>query len=135
MKVITVKQPWAWLIAQGIKPVENRTWKTRYRGPIVIQVSAHKRSARDFEAAATFAMERDIIVPPQVELERGCTVAIADLVDCVSQHDSPWFEGPYGWVLENVRPLPAFPLKGRLGVYDCPAGVVKLIERFLEAAA
>ena len=31
-KVITVKQPWARLIAQGVKNIENRTWKTNYRG-------------------------------------------------------------------------------------------------------
>jgi hypothetical protein len=132
MKVLTVKQPWAWLVAQGIKPIENRTWRTRYRGPLVIQASAHKRPARDFASAAEFAMARGIAVPPQNELERGCTVALVDLVDCVPAHSSPWFEGPFGWVLENVRLLPAFPLAGRLGVYDCPPDVLAKINNWFE---
>ena len=132
MKVLTVTQPWAWLIAQGFKPVENRTWKTRYRGPLVIQASAHKRTAKDYESAAAFALECGVVVPPQAEIERGCTVALVELTDCVTSHPSPFFEGPYGWVYENVRALPALPLTGRLGVYDCPADVVEAIESFLE---
>lgn len=36
MKVITIKQPWATLIAEGIKKYEFRTWKTKYRGEILI---------------------------------------------------------------------------------------------------
>ncbi|HHY88739.1 MAG TPA: ASCH domain-containing protein, partial [Chloroflexi bacterium] len=36
MKALSVRQPWAWLIAQGYKTVENRTWATNYRGPLLI---------------------------------------------------------------------------------------------------
>ena len=40
MKVIVIRQPWAWLIVNGYKDVENRTWVTRYRGMLLIQASA-----------------------------------------------------------------------------------------------
>jgi len=36
MKALSVRQPWAWLIANNLKPIENRTWPTRYRGAFLI---------------------------------------------------------------------------------------------------
>ena len=45
MKVIVIRQPWAWLIVNGIKDIENRSWRTRYRGPLLIQASARKPAA------------------------------------------------------------------------------------------
>ena len=36
MKVLTVKEPWASLIAYGYKEYEFRSWKTNYRGKILI---------------------------------------------------------------------------------------------------
>ena len=36
MKVLTLKQPWATLVAEGIKKYEFRSWKTKYRGKILI---------------------------------------------------------------------------------------------------
>ena len=41
LKVIVVRQPWAWLIVNGFKDIENRSWQTRYRGPLLIQASAN----------------------------------------------------------------------------------------------
>jgi hypothetical protein len=35
-RTLTVRQPWAWAIARGHKDIENRSWTTRYRGPIAI---------------------------------------------------------------------------------------------------
>jgi hypothetical protein len=51
MKIISIKQPWASLIVHGLKDVENRTWPTRYRGPLLIHASqrADDTSATDIE--------------------------------------------------------------------------------------
>jgi hypothetical protein len=35
-KAISIRQPWAWLIVNGFKDVENRSWKTKYRGPVLV---------------------------------------------------------------------------------------------------
>jgi ASCH domain len=43
MKVIVIRQPWAWLIVNGIKDIENRSWRTRYRGPLLSVLSAKVR--------------------------------------------------------------------------------------------
>lgn len=48
MKALSIKQPWASLIAQGIKDIENRTWKTKFRGRIFIHASA-KPAGQTFE--------------------------------------------------------------------------------------
>ena len=40
MKVLTSKQPWATLVAEGIKKYEFRTWKTNYRGRVLIHAGA-----------------------------------------------------------------------------------------------
>jgi hypothetical protein len=47
MKILSVRQPWASLIVNGFKDVENRTWPTRYRGRILV----HARSVRMIFAA------------------------------------------------------------------------------------
>ena len=50
---------------------------------------------------------------------RGAIIGEVDIVDCVTQSDSPWFEGPYGLVLANPtlydQPIP---YKGRLGLFE-----------------
>ena len=47
MKTLSVKQPWSTLICAGVKDVENRTWRTEYRGPLLIHASAQEdRSAK-----------------------------------------------------------------------------------------
>ena len=51
-------------------------------------------------------------------IERGGIVGQANLVDCVTESTSEWFDSPYGFVLENAQPLPFQPCKGRLGIFD-----------------
>lgn len=43
MKAISIKQPWASLIAHGIKDIENRSWRTNYRGRVLIHAGASKK--------------------------------------------------------------------------------------------
>ncbi|HTV55212.1 MAG TPA: ASCH domain-containing protein, partial [Terriglobia bacterium] len=39
MKALSIRQPWAWLIVNGFKPIENRSWNTNFRGRILIHAS------------------------------------------------------------------------------------------------
>lgn len=50
MKAISIRQPWAWLIVNGFKDIENRSWRTKYRGPVLIHASAAKPSMDDYGA-------------------------------------------------------------------------------------
>ena len=129
MKILTVRQPWAWLILNG-KDIENRTWASSYRGPILIQSSAKKAS--DHEQACRYAAARGVRVPE--ELQYGGIVGAAVLNRCCSSHSSPWFMGPVGWVLEHAQALPFTPINGRLGLFDAPEWLLDQLRPHLSAS-
>lgn len=76
MKVITIKQPFASMIAAGIKEYEFRTWKTKYRGEILIHAGKgiDKKAMKKFEGYG-------------LDYPAGCIIAKAVLSDCVEVND------------------------------------------------
>ena len=113
MKTLSIRQPWAWLIVNGHKDVENRCWLTHLRG--TIQVHAALGMTRDeYAFAHVVAEENGVELPPAADLQRGGIVGQVDIVDCVDQDASPWFFGEFGFVLKNAKPLPFRPCKGAL---------------------
>ncbi|HJV52818.1 MAG TPA: ASCH domain-containing protein [Noviherbaspirillum sp.] len=123
MKAISIRQPWAWLIVNGYKDIENRTWATKFRGNVLIHASKGMTKA-EYDAAVDFAFWRyggcSLGIPSFDELQRGGIVGVAEIVDCVSKSDSPWFVGDYGFVLRNARKIEFKPITGRLGFFDVP---------------
>ena len=73
MKTLSVKQPNATLICAGIKRVENRTWKTDYRGRLYIHASGDNNSFYDynelpekwFDTFADYIEKYDNFTPPE----------------------------------------------------------------------
>lgn len=129
MRTLSIRQPWCWLIIQGHKPIENRDWSTPWRGEFLIHAGAGLVQRDYIECAAYLRDELGIELPDfrdQVQVPRGGIVGIATLADVVSEHDSPFFMGPFGFVLENARPLPFVPWKGQLGWFDVPRSAVGL---------
>lgn len=117
--IISIRQPWAWLIVHGPKRVENRTWRTNYRGPILIHASSGLTRA-EYESAVQFMASRQILpafLPRPEELERGGIIGRAEVIDCISESSDPWFMGPHGHVLSNVQPLEFRKLKASLGYF------------------
>ena len=109
MKAILIRQPWAWLIVQGYKDVETRTWSTKYRGPILIHAAKTLNPAFD-ELCQVLREEFDIEVPPRKQLPRGGIVGQATIVDCVIEYDSDFFSGPMAlcWRMRSrIRSRPA----------------------------
>src|ERR1700689_5169089 len=104
MKVIVIRQPWAWLIVHGFKDIENRSWRTRYRGTLLIQASAGLPTKHALEDIRLFVRKRGVDLPE--DFERGGIVGMAQLDDCVTSSGSKWFEGPVGWVLSKPKRLP-----------------------------
>lgn len=123
MKALSIRQPWAWLILQGFKPVENRSWETLYRGPLLIHAGQTMTRA-NYEACMLFIASDPRIahiaclVPMPDQLVRGGIVGQADLVGCVRSDPSPWFVGDFGWQLRNAAATPFRPLKGALGLFN-----------------
>lgn len=112
MRALSIRQPWASLIVAGIKDIENRTWRTKYRGPLLIHAACTeaKLSARE--------MTRYLTLLDLDELPRGGIIGRVEVVDCVETHCSHWFEGPIGWVLQNPEPIPFRRVRGALGLFQ-----------------
>lgn len=130
-KVIVIRQPWAWLIVNGIKDIENRSWRTRYRGMLLIQASATPPTRRQLEECRRAPRLRGVQLPD--EFETGGIVGMAEVKECVTSSRSKWFHGPIGWKLSNARKLRFIPLKGQLGLFDPPATVRRRVMEQLRA--
>ena len=57
-------------------------------------------------------------LPAFEELQRGGIIGSVELVDCVTDHPSPWYMGDVGFVLRDPKPLPFVPVKGRLNFFE-----------------
>ncbi len=138
MKAITIKQPWATLIALGEKRFETRSWQTKYRGPIAI----HASKIIDYEACSYPAIREMLIKYGFYNTElipTGCVIATAAIADCYKVtndkgstaettgsfiNDQEYLFGDYtvgrfAWKLEQVQlmatPIPA---KGKLSLWE-----------------
>ncbi len=121
-KALSVRQPWAWAIMYAGKDIENRSWQAvnhglKQRGTIVLHASKGMTKA-EYEDAAEFMAGIGVKCPPPADLWRGAVIGTVDVVDVVSESQSPWFFGPRGLVLKN--PEPKFPaaVSGALGYFD-----------------
>lgn len=126
MKALTICQPYPWLILIGDKHVENRTWPTRYRGPLAI----HAGKSREW----LDAFDEDNATEAGYPLVFGAVVGICTLADCVhvdqinaGQLDERFPQlihrdhvgGPYCWVLTDVRRLVTpVPWRGAQGLFN-----------------
>lgn len=117
MKAISVRQPWAWLIVNGHKDIENRSWRTKYRGQVLIH-AGQKLDMYDYLVAQTIATKLGITLPFPDDLQRGGIVGMVGITDCVEESQSPWFFGPKGFTLAGAVPLPFEPMKGRLSFFE-----------------
>jgi len=116
MRLLTVRQPWASLIVRGTKRVENRSWRTDYRGDIAIIASARNT---DTGARATEAFLKHIMGDEEMmtlearyqisTLPRGGVLGVVTLHGIYPENpdefvgQSWWFTGPHGFILHNAR--------------------------------
>lgn len=118
MKALSVRQPWAWLIIHAGKDVENRTWYTHYRGPLLIHASKGCTRA-EYESALDFCDLLELPKPPPLkDLHRGGIVGAVVVEDCVIDSNSPWFVGRYGIIMHNAQPVEFYSCKGQLGLFE-----------------
>ena len=132
MKTISITEPYASLILNGEKHIETRSWKTNYRGEILIHASATKVTLNS--AMKKWGLTRDEywkLLERAKYVHHGFIIAKAKLVDCVKM-TSEWIdtlsesertagfysEGRYGWILEDVTPVEFTKAKGKLGLWE-----------------
>ena len=124
MKVLSIKQPWAWAICslpnKYKKDIENRTWKTKYRGHFLIH--AGKSFDKDGYNRFKFHLAKlgyNGEIPLPNEFESGCVIGVSEIYDTTDKAVSEWFEGPIGFKLRNSKQLKdTIPLKGQLQFFN-----------------
>jgi hypothetical protein len=84
MKAITIHPVWAWAIVHGHKPVENRTWRTKHRGPLLIHASAVSPASKRSDAIALAIFTKLGIEVPET-VPTGAIVGRVELVDCIAR--------------------------------------------------
>jgi len=112
LKAISIRQPWAWLIVNGYKDIENRIWEPKLRGPVLIH-TGKSRAHLTAEELKYIKRHYHVAHLPDT-FETGGIVGIAEITGCVQRHRSKWFHGPYGWTLAKARRLPFKQCKGQL---------------------
>ena len=125
MKVITIKQPYATLIKEGLKEYEFRTWKTKYRGDILIHAG---------KGIDEYAMKK--FEHLNLEYPKGCIIAKATITDCILvddnfrkdlkvkndlvyfnvTHNNEW--NGYAFKLENIEEVEPIKINGKLSLWD-----------------
>lgn len=118
-KALSIMQPWAALIVHGVKDIENRSWSTRFRGPVLIH--AGKKfddfAQDDVDGGIHPVTGEQFEEPDGITYPTGGIVGLAEIVDCVSQSSSPWFVGEFGFLIRNARPLPFRACRGQPGFF------------------
>lgn len=127
MKALTIREPYATFISFGIKKIETRSWKTNYRGKILIHAGLNKN----------FKIESKEIscLIKNMEFNYGNIICEAELIDCIPMTEEYINElknnnyqeylvghyevGRYAWVLDNIKLIDKkISVKGKLGIWN-----------------
>lgn len=123
MKIISIRQPWASLIVHGIKDIENRTWRTNHRGPVLIHASQRVDNVTENELLHRFGVKMPKKLPT------AGVVGVVDVIDCTEDHPSKWFNGEgFGFVLKNARQLRFQSWPGQLGIREAPPALLAKLQ-------
>lgn len=128
MKVLSIIEPWATLIASKQKCIETRSWKTSYRGELYIHASKKHINTKD-----TKIQELLKLLPTQ-EMNYGKIICKCELVDCIYMDEKFINEikqnqqeymcgdyqiGRYAWILEKTELIkPKIEAKGKLNIWN-----------------
>lgn len=149
MMAITLWQPWASLIAVGLKRYETRHWPTWYRRKLLIHAAKRKMTQKDKVVWALAHRLAEIPEPSIDELPHGAIVAIADLTGCfkmgaeyswqleniqideqsaLERSVGNWAPGRFAWQLENIQPIDPIECKGGQSFWFPPQDVLEKIQ-------
>ena len=105
MQAITLWQPWASLIADGLKQYETRSWATKHRGTLAIHASVNKTYVPQGPEGLRYPLGAVVAVATLA----GCyrTEEIIDSITAAEWQRGDWTSGRYAWLLGHVYKLPS----------------------------
>ena len=125
MKVLSIKEPFATLIKDGVKKYETRSFKTNYRGELYIHASLTFSKSENAKPATKFLKS---------DINPGYILCKCELVDCIpmtkkfidyinnetnEKKYGRYEEGRYAWKLKVISVLDdPIPAKGKLGIWN-----------------
>lgn len=128
MKVLSIKEPWATLIASKQKYIETRSWKTSYRGELYIHVSKKQINNKDEK------IQELLKLLATQEMNYGKIICKCELVDCIYMDEKfineikqnkqeyicgDYQVGRYAWILEKTELMqPKINAKGKLNIWN-----------------
>jgi hypothetical protein len=121
IRALSIKQPYPHNIFHNGKDVENRDWPTKGRGWFLIHAGVSKS-------------ELDKADAEEMAMPRGGIVGAARIVDCVTEMESIWFFGRYGFVLRDAFPVPLIPCRGQLGFFAPEPSVIEAFRALITRA-
>lgn len=163
MKALSLWQPWATLVAIGQKRVETRSWRTSYRGPLLI-CSTQKVPGDVFRKTTTDPRFYERVRCSPIGYEHGVALCVVDLEACVPSEE--WIDGAkeaeqwdavqcesmlgdlspgrFAWTLRRPRPLwrknehgmllKMIDVKGRQGLWTVPLDLLVRVKESLALA-
>ena len=127
MYALSVRQPYASLIAHGAKTIETRSWATAHRGKLMIHASKKVWMPDAAYLKSLPLSEAEELLSQAQALPLGQAIAICDIVDCrpmtvADENDAhcAFFQNAFSWVLANIRPIDPFPVSGKQRLFTVP---------------
>jgi hypothetical protein len=114
IRALSIRQPWCHRILHEGKDIENRDWYTSFRGRCLIHASKSE------------AEERHLI--REMKMPLGAIVGAMNIIGCVQRSDSRWFQGIYGFQIEQAIAFEPVPCKGALGFFKVDETVLQQLQ-------
>lgn len=126
MKALSVKQPWANALVDGVKTIEIRSWSTPHRGPLLICASASPKNVFWY----------DTVDKINRVFYSGCIIGIVDLLECrlmkKTDEDAAicdYQKGAYAWVMRPITHCRPDPILGKLHLYEvADEKIIRLVD-------
>jgi len=133
VKALTIRQPWAWAVVFAGKDVENRSWQTSYRGPLLIHAAKDNDPAGVARLLWTMADPGAFGQPKATFEARSAIIGIVYLAEVLTDSPSPWAE-PYRfhWRFETPAPVdPPIACSGMPRLWTPPLAAVEAVADLL----
>ena len=132
-RAISLRQPWASLMAHGHKRIENRSWPTKFEGPLLIHASLWWRREeieRDWALSLSILENAGLASPSfgmdEMRAARGGVIGRMTVTGCLAESDDPFFFGPYGFPTRDAHALDkVVACRGMLGIFAVPKDVAQ----------